>query len=97
MSLSTLAKERLGVDSTETEVLYFNDTVLLLQCLFTGGDAELVFPFVAVLRSRENSTLVCICSAWSKDDFRSSDLSQHLVNQTKERLMQAASDFRRTR
>ncbi len=97
VSLSGLAKERLGIESTEMEALYLNHPVLLLQCLFTGGDAELLFPFVAVLRSCARSTHLCICSAWSEDGIGTTALSRHLLNQTKEWLKHAAADFGRTR
>jgi len=93
--LSDLARERLGIEAAAVEVLYLNHPLLLLQCLFADGDPALLFPLVAIVRSGADSTEVCICAAWSESGRRMSELSEHLANQTKERLQLAAEDMTR--
>ena len=93
--LSDLARERLGVEAGAVEVLHFNHPLLLLQCLFADGDPALLFPLVAIVRSGGDSTEVCICSAWPERGVMTG-LSEHLANQTKERLLLVVEEMTRT-
>lgn len=91
LNLSRLAKERLGVETAEVEVLFLKHPLLLLQYLFSGGDPALLFPFMAILRAQGRSTHLCFCSAWSSGGIRSSALSRHMVKQWEGKLIQAAA------
>lgn len=92
LSLSRLAEERLGVEtSEEVEVLFLMHPLLLLQCLFTGGDPALLFPFMAILRAQGRSTHLCLCSAWSTGAIPSSALSRQMAKPWEEKLIQAAA------
>ena len=95
ISLSDLARERLGVEAAAIEVLHLNHPLLLLQYLFADGDPALLFPLVAIVRSGADSTEVCICAAWYEGGIRMSELSERLANQTKERLLLAAENMTR--
>jgi uncharacterized protein (DUF302 family) len=93
--LSELARERLGVEAAAIEVLHLNHPLLLLQCLFADGDPALLFPLIAIVWSRGDSTEVCICSAWAERGVMRG-LSEQLANQTKERLLLVAEEMTRT-
>ena len=93
--LSELARERLGVEAAAIEVLHLNHPLLLLQCLFADGDPALLFPLIAIVWSRRDSTEVCICSAWAERGLMRG-LSEQLANQTKERLLLVAEEMTRT-
>ena len=95
ISLSDLARERLGVEAAAIEVLHLNHPLLLLQYLFADGDPALLFPLVAIVRYEADSTEVCICAAWYEGGIRMSELSERLANQTKERLLLAAENMTR--
>lgn len=91
LSLSRLAKEQLGVETEDVELLFLKHPLVLLQYLFTGGDPALLLPFVAILRAQGASTHVCVCSAWPAEGFRSSGLSWQMAKQSEEKLIQAAT------
>lgn len=90
VSLSRLAEAQLGVKAQETEVLFLKHPLLLLQYFLTGADAALLLPLVAILRGHDRSTLLCLCSAWSTQELRSSSLSMHLARLTESKLDRAA-------
>lgn len=96
IDLANLARKLLAVETPPVDLLYITRPLLFLQSLFTGGEPSLFFPFLALLRPSNDSTEVCITSAWSQADFPKTALTEHLMAQTRERHLDALAPLRDT-
>lgn len=89
INLADLARQRLGIDASQLDILYVSCELLHLQSLFTVAEPSSFAPFVAILRPSGDATDVCVTALSSQRDDSQSTLTTQLRLQARQRLAAA--------